>query len=190
MDSRKRVYLFLPFFIAFALFVGGISYADVGVPDAEKSAAAAPASGPSLSDVLRRIDALEARDAGGNVTAPKIKGLKLGFEIRHRFEFRSDPNGNENAPDSDFTLQRTRIYLDADVNNNVRGYLKLQDVRTWGAEQSTAGNLSRVDLLEGYVELRNLGDLSSLLENVNVKIGRWQQWYGDHRLIGHLNWAN
>ena len=38
MDSRKRVYLFLPFFIAFALFVGGISYADVDLPDAKKSA--------------------------------------------------------------------------------------------------------------------------------------------------------
>ena len=200
MYSRKRFYLFLPLFIAFALFVGGISYADVDVPDAKKSAvsepaaaAAAPAvvaSGPSLSDVLRRIDALEARSAGGNVNAPKIKGLKLGFEIRHRFEFRSDPNGDENKPDSDFTLQRTRIWLDADVNKNVRGYVKLQDVRTWGAEQGTTGNLARVDLLEGYVELRNLGDFSSILENVSVKIGRWQQWYGDHRLIGHLNWAN
>jgi len=211
MYSRKRFYLFLPFFIAFALFIGGISYADVDIPDAKKpvskSAAVAPAaaapavvaSGPSLSDVLRRIDALESRSAGGNVNAPKIRGLNLGFEIRHRFELRTDPNGFEDrgtasgkdpSTDSDFTLQRTRIWLDADVNKNVRGYVKLQDVRTWGAEQSTAGNLSRVDLLEGYVELRNLGDLSSLLENVSVKIGRWQQWYGNHRLIGHLNWAN
>ncbi len=143
----------------------------------------------SMDDLMKRIEALESRSAG-NVTAPKIKGLKVGFSIRHRFELRADPNGNQAANDSEFTLQRTRIYLDADVNKNVRGYVKLQDVRTWGAEQSTTGNLARVDLNEGYVELRNLGDLSSLLENVGVKVGRWQQWYGNHRLIGHLNWAN
>ncbi len=153
------------------------------------------AKAATLEEALKRIDALEARSGGGNVTAPKINGLKLGFEIRHRFELRTDPNGNKNAPDSDFTLQRTRIYLDADVNKNVRGFVKLQDVRTWGAEQSvagngTVGNLARVDLVEGYVDLRNLGDLSPILENVNVRIGRWQWFYGNHRLIGHLNWAN
>jgi len=147
--------------------------------------------GPALSGLIKRIEALEARPGGGgNVVAPKIKGLKLGFEIRHRFEFRDDDNGNKNSPSSDFTLQRTRIYLDADVNRNVRGYVKLQDSRTFGAEQGTTGNLARVDLLEGFVELKNLGDFSSLLNNVEVKLGRWQQWYGENRWFGHLNWAN
>ncbi len=148
------------------------------------------AKAQSMADLLNRIETLEARSGGGNVTAPKIKGLKLGFEIRHRFELRTDPNGNEAANDSDFTLQRTRIYLDADVNKNVRGYVKLQDVRTFGAEQSTVGNLARVDLIEGYAELRNLGDLNSMLENVSLRVGRWQWFYGNHRLIGTLNWAN
>ncbi|MFQ5965768.1 MAG: alginate export family protein [Candidatus Scalinduaceae bacterium] len=143
----------------------------------------------SYADLLKRIEALESRPTG-NINAPKIRGLKLGFSIRHRFELRTDPNGNEAAPDSDFTLQRTRIYLDADVNKNIRGYVKLQDVRTFGAEQSTVGNLARVDLLEGYVDLRNLGDLNPLLKNINVRVGRWQWFYGEHRLIGHLNWAN
>ena len=45
-------------------------------------------------------------------------------------------------------------------------------------------------MIEAYVDLRNLGDLSSFLENINVRIGRWQWFYGEHRLIGHLNWAN
>ena len=205
MDSRKRIYLFLPFFIAFALFAGGISYADVDVPDAKKpvplwkpapvkkpvSKPYGEVSGGSLSDVLKRIEALESRSGGGgNVTAGKIRGLKIGFSIRHRFEFRDDSVGNKDAATSEFTLQRTRLHLDADINKNVRAYMQLQDVRTWGAEQGTAGNLARVDLIQGYVDLRNLGDLSSALENISVRLGRWQQWYGAHRLIGHLNWAN
>jgi hypothetical protein len=86
-------------------------------------------------------------------------------------------------------LQRTRIYLDANVNKNVRGFIKLQDTRTFG-EAGIAGNLGRVDLLEGYIELRNLGDLSPILKNVELRVGRWQMAYGNHRLIGTLNWAN
>jgi hypothetical protein len=217
MDRRKRVYLFLPFLIAFALFAGGISYADVDVPDVKKPVPLwkpAPvkkpvskpygevSSGQSLSDVLKRIEALESRSGGGNVTAPKIRGLKIGGSIRHRFEMQHEFGGStatvlgtSNAKTEDFTLQRMRLYFDADVNKNVRAFIKLQDVRTWGIERSSAGNgtvgnLSRVDLNEGYVELRNLGDLSSGLENVSVRIGRWQWFYGDHRLIGTLNWAN
>ncbi len=164
----------------------------------------------SYDDLLNRIEALESRSVG-NVTAPKIRGLKIGFEIRHRFEmqhqFGLTAAGNAGAGGAahtnsarldyteDFVLQRTRIYLDADINKNVRGYVKLQDVRTWGIEESaagngTVGNLSRVDLLEGYAELRNLGDLSPILSNIELRVGRWQWFYGNHRLIGTLNWAN
>ena len=173
-------------FIAFvSVFAFSSMYLLIGMQDVKAQA---------YEDLLKRIEVLEGRSAG-NVTAPKIRGLKVGFAIRHRFELRDDNGGDKRSATSDFTLQRTRIYLDADVNKNVRGYVKLQDVRTWGAEQSvagngTVGNLARVDLLEGYVDLRNLGDLSPILENINVRIGRWQWWYGDHRLIGHLNWAN
>jgi hypothetical protein len=126
--------------------------------------------------------------------------LKLGGSLRHRFEVQQDFLGlvagaNTGESTEDFTLQRFRLYFDVNVNKNVRGYFKLQDVRTWGIEESaagngTVGNLSRVDLLEGYVELRNLGDLTPMLENISVRIGRWQWYYGDHRLIGTLNWAN
>ena len=114
----------------------------------------------------------------------------MGFNIRHRFENRQNQLGDKNNTSTDFTLQRTRITLDADVNKNVRGVVRLQDVRTWGWELSSTGNLNRVDVNEAYVELRNLGDFHSLLNNVEVRAGRWQQWYGKNRWFGHLNWAN
>jgi Alginate export len=175
----------------------------------------------SMDDLMKRIEALEARSTG-NVTAPKIRGLKIGFEIRHRFEQQVQfPTGSGtgysktigsatigtsggvrtldglagNAEqgrkvDNEFTLQRIRLSFDADVNKNVRGFIKLQDSRTFGAEQSTIGDLTRVDLLEAYAELRNLGDISPVLNNVELRIGRWQAAYGNHRLIGTLNWVN
>ncbi|MBO1223052.1 MAG: alginate export family protein [Candidatus Scalindua sediminis] len=170
------------------------------------------AKAQSYDDLLNRIEALESRSTG-NVTAPKIRGIKIGGSIRHRFELQHEfgnapatslgtPVTDSAADDyvEDFTLQRVRLYFDADVNKNVRAFIKLQDVRTFGFEETqgtpnpagsgTVGNLSRVDLNEGYIEMRNLGDLTSALENINVRIGRWQWFYGDHRLIGTLNWAN
>jgi hypothetical protein len=187
------------FIMVAVVFAISSAYAVIGVQDAKAQS--------TMGDLIQRIEALESK-GGGSVTAPKIKGIKIGGSIRHRFElqheFGSVPTGSagtgvtDSAADDyveDFTVQRARLYFDLDVSKNVRGYIKFQDVRTWGFEENSAGsgtvgNLSRVDLLEGYAELKNLGDLTSALENINVRIGRWQWFYGDHRLIGHLNWAN
>ncbi len=188
-----------------------------------------------LSDFIKRLEALEAKSGGSsNVTAGKINGLKIGLNLRHRYEIRSQDfatnavagnaarttqaangtrtlssmsSGSGNAhqtrkPTQDFTLQRMRLSFDADINRNVMARVMLQDVRTFGETNNEANgsntatgintddNLSRTDVQEGYVQLRNLGDLSSALTNVQLRIGRWQQGYGNHRQIGTLGWAN
>ncbi len=166
-----------------------------------------------MSDIIKRIEALEARPAGaGNVTAGKIRGLKIGLNLRHRYEVRSQdfagtvgvkvfnndgtttttPGTNAHAARKaslDFTLQRMRLSFDMDVNKNVMARIMFQDVRTFG-EAGITSNLGRTDLQEGYVQLRNLGDINPLLSNVQMRIGRWQQGYGNHRVIGTLGWAN
>jgi len=194
------------YFIAFAVvFAISSAYTLVGIQDANAQA---------YDDLLKRIEALESK-GGGNVTAPNITGIKIGLEIRHRFEARQQdfsttgltPTKSATTgqwqylttdagtahrtrqPAFEFTLQRTRLHFDADVNKNVRAFIKLQDTRTFG-EAGTVTNLGRVDLLEGYAELRNLGDLSPLLNNVELRVGRWQAAYGNDRLIGTLNWTN
>ena len=167
-----------------------------------------------MSDLIKRIEALEAKPAGGgNVTAGKIKGLKIGLNLRHRYEIRSQDfnatggtytqaaNGNRTLaslatsahrtrkPTTDFTLQRMRLSFDMDINKNVMARVMFQDVRTFGDTGITT-NGERTDVQEGYVQLRNLGDINPLLSNVQVRIGRWQQGYGNHRVIGTLGWAN
>jgi hypothetical protein len=206
------------FIILASVFAISSACALVGVQDVN-------ADDLAMSNLIKRIEALEAQPGGGgNVVAPKIRGMKIGFEIRHRFEQRTraantgivgqtqsrashngylltEPSNLSSGvhqgkskqgiiEDNEFTLQRMRLYFDADVNKNVRGFVKLQDTRVFGEEQSPTGNLARVDLLEAYVDLKNLGDLNPLLKNVSMRIGRWQWHYGDHRLIGTLNWAN
>jgi hypothetical protein len=198
---RIRNY-FIVFVVVFAI---SSAYAVIGVQDAKAQS--------TMGDLIKRIEALESKGGGGNVTAPKIKGIKIGGSIRHRFELQHEfgnfPAGGLGAPvkdaaaddyTEDFTVQRVRLYFDLDVNENVRGFIKFQDVRTWGFEETqntpnsagsgTVGNLGRVDLLEGYAEVKSFGFITPALENVSARVGRWQWFYGDHRLIGHLNWAN
>ena len=152
----------------------------------------------SMSDLIKRIEALESRPAsGGNVTAGKIRGLKIGLNLRHRVEIRSqdfnstggtyrqqngirtfsmnsDSAHRTRKPTQDFTLQRMRLNFDMDINKNVLARVMFQDVRTFGDSGITTNN-SRTDVQEGYVQLRNLGDINSLLSNVQLRIGRWQQ---------------
>ena len=213
------------YFIIFAsVFAISSACALVGVQDVKAQ------EGPALSDLIKRIEALESKPGGGNVTAAKINGIKIGLNLRHRYEIRSqdfatnavagnsiggtpgtsqaangirtlgsmtDGDGNAHQtrrPTTDFTLQRMRLSFDADINRNVMARVMLQDVRTFGetdnATTNITTNLSRTDVQEGYVQLKNLGDINSLLSNVQLRIGRWQQGYGNHRMIGTLGWAN
>ena len=104
------------YFIAFAVvFAISSAYALIGAQDAKAQS--------TMSDLIQRIEALES-NGGGNVTAGKIRGLNIGFNVRHRFELRDDNGGAKSAPTSDFTLQRVRLSFDADVNKNVRGLIK------------------------------------------------------------------
>ena len=130
------------YFITFAVvFAISSAYALIGTQDAKAQS--------TMGDLIQRIEALESKGGGGNVTAPKIKGIKMGGSIRHRFELQNEfgnfPAGaagaavKNSATDDyteEFTVQRVRLYFDLDVNENVRGFIKFQDVRTWGFEET------------------------------------------------------
>ena len=66
------------YFIAFAVvYAISSAYAVIGIQDAKAQS--------TMGDLIKRIEALESK-GGGNVTAPKIKGLKISGHIRTRFE--------------------------------------------------------------------------------------------------------
>ncbi len=249
MDSRKKLSLLLFIFISFVLFAGSISYGDVGVPEVKKpsqkvdvepqrrQAPQVPAAtvDSSYADLLNRIEALESRSVG-NVSAPKVRGLKISGHIRTRFEANSNFMSNKgSAPTRDgntdnftrtltsplgigglsgnksvgvlrhenYVVQRVRLAFDADINKNARAHVMIDGNRTFGGDQNTIqGNRTdrtsgdkystntTASIKQAYFELRNLGDISSILENVTLMVGRKQWAYGDQRLIGHLNWTN
>src|SRR3990167_3366385 len=73
------------FIVAAVVFAISSAYALIGIQDAKAQAAG---SGAAYTDLIKRIEALEANGVG-NVSAGDITGLKIGFEVRHRFEQRS-----------------------------------------------------------------------------------------------------
>jgi len=221
---RRRNY-----FIAFAVvFAISSAYAVIGAQDAKAQS--------TMGDLIKRIEALESK-GGGNVTAPKVKGLKISGHIRTRFESNADwlkKGGGASAPtrqssglftstltaplagggDSDesslgvarshnYVVQRVRLGFDFDINKNVRSHVMIDGNRTFGGDQNTIqgnttnttsgvkyGTNTTASIKQAYFELRNLGDISSILDNVTLLVGRKQWAYGDQRLIGHLNWTN
>ncbi|MBI5755518.1 MAG: alginate export family protein [Nitrospirae bacterium] len=136
--------------------------------------------------------------------------VKLGGELRLRGVMVDNGDSTAALKDGGFFEQRTRLNADASVDENAKVFLQVQDSRKWGSESSTTDtgastststtttctglpcsftdtntDTKGVDLSQGYVELGKLFG-----QPLSVKIGRQAMFYGEHRLIGHLEWSN
>lgn len=106
----------------------------------------------------------------------------LTGEFRPRTEFR-DGYRLLNTSESDpafFTSQRTRLnfmYQGSTYLFKISG----QDVRTWG-EVNQLDDAANVNIHEAWAQL-------SLPEGFDVKLGRQELVYNDHRLLGSVNWV-
>ncbi len=107
-------------------------------------------------------------------------------------------NGDSNLTTLDnggFWEQRTRLNVDATADD-AKIFLQVQDSRKWGEKTTTVGtetsntqitgkDLETLDLSQGYVEFGKLFD-----KPLSVRIGRQALAYGEHRLVGSLEWSN
>lgn len=116
---------------------------------------------------------LEAQDS---------RDITFGGQIRPRFEARTPIDGEWNA----FTSMRVRANLNALLEDQVRVFIQLQDVRLWGDESNTLGDYraDNFDLHQGFIELADVPSLGGAL-----KIGRQEIALGEQRLVGSVNWA-
>ena len=128
--------------------------------------------------------------------------LKISGEIRVRHVEQNNYDMNSDAGDaSNTTTQRTRVNVDAKVNETTKAYISLQDTRIWGSEANTAstGNEAvtqnaakdvtatgqAVDVSQAYVQLDKLAG-----QPLSLKLGRQALAYGDQRLIGAFEWSD
>ncbi len=133
-----------------------------------------------------------------NVRAPNVEWLEFGGQFRTQFEYRDpasyvvpgtfglSPLARGNA-DDDAVLMRTRLHANAQIEENLRVFVQLQDFRFWGAEAppalATSVDDEGVDIHQAFVEIENLFD-----RPFGLKIGRQELSYGDQRLVSPLDW--
>src|SRR3972149_4732147 len=103
-------------------------------------------------------------------------------------------NGDSTPPDDGgFFEQRTRLNVDATADENAKVFLQIQDSRVWGAETgiigtstlSTGAEDEAIDVSQAYVDLLNVAN-----KPLSLRIVRQAIAYGEHRLIGSLEWSN
>src|SRR3972149_6292779 len=124
--------------------------------------------------------------------------VKLGGELRLRgiMVDNSDTTTAGAKTDGGYLEQRTRLNADAPVYENAKVVIQIQDSRKWGEKtaivgtetsntQITGRDLEALDLSQGYLEIGKLFD-----QPLSVRFGRQGMAYGEHRLIGTLEWSN
>lgn len=142
-----------------------------------------------------------------------MDNLKLGFQIRPRFESRQNADFNKTTDDySNFTGQNTQVWFILDPSPYFSAKVTIQDVRLWGGSQNsgvggdirfalannagkeiTPGSTtssptvvrSNTDVREAFIILKKTD-----INPFNIQIGRQIFAYGDLKILGPLNWAN
>ena len=138
-----------------------------------------------------------------NLFAPLSERIEITGEVRVRGEYRdvTDYKSNDGMNGtSSFTLLRVRLAVDAKVNDWLRGYVQIQDSRTFGEESSTTADNSTstlpagkthntgVDLHQGYFDAK-LNDFLAGLP-LTLRAGRQEMQLGSSRLVDTCDWGN
>ena len=123
--------------------------------------------------------------AGSNVDAPRTTTLVIGGQIRVQPLWYSNRDLDSQTSDAlEFVILRTRIHLDFDIAETLRAFVEIQDSRTFGEEGGVLAALEGLDLLQGFVDFRNIFGDGWLL-----RVGRQRMSYGAQRVISDLDWS-
>lgn len=119
----------------------------------------------------------------GSVATPAVaQEIAFGGQVRPRFEYRRSVGNSRDA----FISMRVRGQLAARLERNVRVLIQVQNVRLWGEEISSLGDLraDNFDLHQGYVEIASPGSRA-----FSARVGRQEISFGGQRLVGAVNWS-
>jgi hypothetical protein len=107
--------------------------------------------------------------------------LTFGGELRERFESYNHPNFGFNAPAQNaYVLQRLMPSADVHFNENFRIFTQLVSAyRFERRDVSSTTDVDRLDLLQGFADLRVPAPLSPL----TLRVGRQELLFGFQRLV-------
>lgn len=106
-------------------------------------------------------------------------------EIRERTEYDRRLDADD---DNVFHLLRTRIGVDASLEDELTAFVELQDARGFGDTRTRnfgGGEEAMFGLRQGFIQARHIGG-----SPLGVKVGRQVLSYGDERLLGASEWSN
>jgi hypothetical protein len=91
-----------------------------------------------------------------------------------------------------FALSRTRVCVDATVDNNAHAFVQFQDSRTLGGvnqfgdwQSGTTNDGKNVDIHQAYIQLDRVW-----IDGFGVKAGRFEFNLGNQRVFGAVGWSN
>jgi hypothetical protein len=163
--------------LAFALLTAALSAQTPTPAPAAAAAAAAPPKAPAPAQNSLLSDDL-------NSTLPKW--VHINGEYRARFEGLSGLGFKPDAADA-FLLGRLRLNLRVSPTSWMRFQVQGQDSQAMfrNAKPDAPPYENTFDLRQGYVELGNADK-----PPITLRVGRQELFFGEQRLIGHLNWTN
>jgi hypothetical protein len=109
--------------------------------------------------------------------------LDVNAVLRPRTEYRHGYKTLVSGTDDPafFTSQRTRLNV-AWGAKKIRIMVSFQDIRTWG-------NTSQLSMADGLTSLYQGWAEADLGEKIQLRVGRQELIYNDHRIFGNVGWA-
>jgi hypothetical protein len=146
--------------------------------------AAAVSAAWVLTTVGGEVAAGEAPAAGNPLAFDVGQGFVLTPNAQYLLRYRYHQGHDFNDGNSAHTLRhRARLGLDLSYDDTVGVFLQLQDVRLFGEERDTLGDYGAdgFDLHQGYAHV-------APTEGLELRLGRQEIAYENHRLIGTVGW--
>ncbi len=141
------------------------------------------------------VFASSVAEAGDMLNKYLPKWVNIDLQLRHRYEWRSNFDFNDNIYDKDgFNLWRSRLGLTLKPTEDLKLFYQFQDARI--SDDSTTGSKAT---FENWAEARQLwveGKTKKLaldaidLSKVGIRLGRQELSYGSQRLLGTSDWSN
>jgi len=117
--------------------------------------------------------------------------VKVSGQVRFRVEIDGKSFDAANTTKA-YELMRTRINVDALVDNNAHAFVQFQDSRILGGSDQfgnwQSGDLNdgkNVDIHQAYLQIDRLW-----FDGLGVKVGRFEYTFGNHRVFGNVGWSN
>ena len=105
-----------------------------------------------------------------------------------RIRYMNEVNSRLTGKFNDYTLERTRVYLDLWYLDCFRVYVEFLDAQSFGQDlPPQVIDVDRSDLLNAFIDLK-IWEFDN--HPVYVRGGRQELFYGSQRLVSPLDWAN